>query len=209
MPLLQNPSRTLSVVYRVALVAIVASVTGCLGETIKVGPFPVAIAAGDGAIDPADLGDRAGKFGIVEIEVPLCGLPTLEEIRATVRANLSDTIAPIFTLTDLRLDQFVLTANTGTFNGITSVSAFFQAPGSSPGILNSIHLGTATALGNFGQEIVLRPGSHVNLLDLLSDSESGECPTLLLILSGIAPSAPIAWQGDLFADAFGEISIDF
>jgi len=195
--------------YRIAFVALIVGLTGCLGEAIKVGPFPVAIAAGDGAIDPADLGDQAGKFGIVEIELPLCGLPTLDEIHETVRANLSDTIAPIFTLTELRLDELILTANTGTFTGVTSVSAFFRPAGSSGGILNSTHLGTAAAPGNFGQEIVLRPGNDVNLLDLISDSESDECPTLLLIISGIAPSAPIQWQGDLFADAYGEISIEF
>ncbi len=189
------------------------SLTGCTDGGIKVGPFPVALAIGDGVLDPETLNATPGEFGVHIAAIPLCNLPTREEIGETVKETADTGLLPEFELTELLLNEFVLTANSGSFAGITSVSAFYFASGEVPEsaleFASGVYLGTSADIKGHATEIVLAPPSSVDLLNLIDAVKEDSCPAIGFVVTGITPSEPIAWQGDLFADAYGTIDFGF
>lgn len=194
--------------YFLILLALPVALAACT-DGIKVGPYPVALAVGDGVLAPDELPVAPGKFGVFTVELPVCDIPSRAEIDAVVASGLPSAIAPIFTLTELNIAEFVLTANEGSFAGVTSVTAYLTPAGQDKGFLGGTRLGTSASIKGHGEEVVLNPPGEVNVLNLLPGEDALDCPTITFIVTGIAPDTAIAWQGDLFLDAYGELTSPF
>jgi hypothetical protein len=185
------------------------ALTACDGAGVKVGPFPVAVDLGSGTFSAESLGVPAGTKGTTSFELPLCNLPSEDDLNVLLAENVDETVARLVSLSEIIVRDVTLLATRGDFGGLTAIAVFY-VPAPLLGIPQlPVALGSATALEGFGVEVNLQPLNEVNLLDVVRENDSNpgdECPTLLVVLTGEVPASPIDWEAMIMADVYGLLS---
>ena len=189
-----------------ALLAVCVVCAACLPDrSFRVGPYPFVFDVGAGEFDAAGLPILRGLNGTVEHRVSLCDVFGGVDVDALVEANLDDSVAPFFTLSEVIMKRLTILATQGSFDQVTDVELYFisELPGEGPVLLSQ-----ASSAGGFDMEIVLEPEFEIDLLPVIRDIEAnpdGPCPELLFIVQGTSGFDTVQWQAQAFADIYGEL----
>jgi len=187
------------------LAAGVAAVLGGLTGCDRLMPFKFTVPVELGTYD---LGDLVGAAGGTAPSVPICNLPTQDDVDALARAQLGDFVGKLIQVDAMDLTGVKITAEQGDFGFLTSLGLqWVSQPGQAP-----IDLGTAQAAAGFGSEIVVTPPEPVDFLPFISDgkqSGSSQCGTLKMSFDGTLPDAaqaPVA-HGVARVEVIGHVEL--
>jgi len=186
--------------------------TGCVGEAgIEVGPYPIQVPVDEGALDPSLLDVPGGSTGTIELPpIPLCDLPSEEEVNDLVAESADDITAAFFSVSRIIADEFVLTATSGSFDTIPELRLFYEEPGFRGLFEPPVLVAESVSPSGFGMEVVLVPEFEIDLLDVIRERDedsNAPCPNLILEVTGTVPERPITWYADLFAAVYGRVGI--
>jgi hypothetical protein len=191
------------------LTLIMASLAGCSGRSIEIGPIRVTAPLGEGTL-LADMFSSKGLVPITRTE-DLCNLPTEEQLQESVlqagNINLSDFVR----LSRLEVVETTFTATSGDFNFVSEVSVRY-IPAPIDGVdQDPVELGSASNPNGLGTIITLVPPETVDLLDLIranDDNPSDECPQLEIVATArTVPSQDVTFTIDTTIDAFARVGI--
>lgn len=177
---------------------------------LRIGPFPIAVDAGEGEFSSGLLGLPVGLRGTYDVEHPVCQLPTEEQVQKIVHESAGDAFSSHFTLTDIPLTNVTFTALQGDFRSITDVELFFQPKPRKGRRQSPVRIGSARSASGFGVEINVAAEGGLDLLRLVRENDenpSEECNAVLIRVTGRVPERPIRWFAEVFGDAYGILGL--
>ncbi len=200
--------RILRAIASVALVCTLAGLTtvACTGNgTLKLGPFQIMVPAGEGML----LRDLFLPKIVISNKEEVCDLPSEAEIAAMAGSVGGIDLSSIIAVSDLNLVQTIVTATSGDFSFLTEITVRWIPAPVNGQEQTPIVLGTASAPGGFGTQIVLVPTSPVDLIELIRMNDantSDDCPMIELEVDASGPPlSDVSYTVDLDIDAFVEI----
>ncbi|NIA12479.1 MAG: hypothetical protein GWP08_00255 [Nitrospiraceae bacterium] len=180
-------------------------------------PFAFDISINLGTYDLSALQVYAGLFAGAEIPedfeapaLPVCNLPTQEEIRELVSEAAGDWVANLIHLKAMNLVATELTAISGDFDDLTYLSLQWQ-PKPLGGVAQpSVNLGTADSALGLGTQILLGPPVPVDFLALIEDDAANpatECASLGIDVDGVVPSTVPVMAVTVTLNVVGEVRL--
>ncbi|HOF39672.1 MAG TPA: hypothetical protein PLD73_06330 [Candidatus Hydrogenedentes bacterium] len=181
-------------------------VLGCGSGGPEAGPFRYEFTAASGTL-LRDLFLPKQTLGI-RVTRDFCSMPTENEVQSYLTEVSGFNVSRLVRVSRLELVEMAITATSGRFDAVTSMSLYYLPAGNPAG---EILLGTASSPTGFGDTIVLIPSSRVDFLDLIKEDDAysgSECPKLRIELSfGGLPSIDIAYRVDVSLDAYVRLQV--
>ncbi len=138
--------------------------------------------------------------------IPVCTLPTEEDMRDMVREAAGGFIASVFEIDRLELKTITLNATEGGFDGITEMTLLWQPLGLLPWQFREI--GAASDPAGFQESVVLVPPAGVDFLDLIEDAKKTAwlgCPSVRFDVKGVVPETLPVWNVSATVRAVGHV----
>ncbi len=164
-------------------VMVFGGVTGC----DRMLPFSFSVPVDLGTYDVGALLSAGGAAGPA---IPVCSLPTNDDIEKMARDNLGDLVGNLIEVDAMDLSNVTLTALQGDFTFVTSLGLQWQPKPLNGVAQPPVDLGTVADAQGFGDEIVITPADPVDFLALINDNEDNPasgCPSLNMDFTGALP----------------------
>jgi len=178
--------------------------TGCDTKGLVLGPYPLVLELGAGEIPADAFGEGIpGVPAPVTLRMDYCTMPTEEQIAIALEDTVGPGLASVLRIGSIELESIRIDATAGDFSSLYALVLHY-IPGSATA-LGRVELGSAFSLTGFGSEVVLHPGSQVDLLDPIRENADGapqDCPQLELFLVGTAPEQAVAWTAEAMVDVY-------
>lgn len=142
--------------------------------------------------------------------LPVCDLPTQDDIKEIVRQNLGEWVANLITLDEMNLVETKLEALQGNFATITHVALKWRPEPVDDVEQPFVNLGTDDAPSGFGTDIVLAPEEQVDFLELIDEAAanpSTECASLNMDVSGTVPADLPVWEVTVTVEIVGHVQL--
>lgn len=189
-------------------IAVVMSV-GCSPEGTPVGPVAVAVSLGGGSLDPSAFSALPpGEAGQIAFRQDFCQMPTEDLVTQAVPSLGPVGLSDLVELTSIELMGITLTATTGDFAFVREMVVRYVPKPMNGQEAEPVELGRASSATGFGSALFLEPTHPVDLLELIRESDANPasgCPQLEILVTGVAPEQPVAWQGEAEADVYGVV----
>lgn len=187
---------------------VLCATVGCLGGVVEVGPIRFTANVGEGTL-LKDLFLPKGGGPTVMYQEDLCNLPSESDLEERFLQVGGVDISNFIRLDGLELVETKLTATSGNFNFLSSVTvSYIPAPVNGQD-QDPVVLGTATNQSGLGTEISLVPPEPVDFLDLIQendDNPSQECPKLKVEMTPRAiPLQDVDYDVDVTVDAYAQV----
>lgn len=192
--------------YSLIAAALFATV-GCFGGFIEVGPVRFTADVGEGTLF-ADLFLPKGGPNVM-YEEDLCNLPSESELEERFLQVGGVDISNFIRLSGLELVETKLTADSGNFNFLSSITvSYIPAPVNGQD-QDPVVLGTASNSNGLGTEISLVPPEPVDFLDLIRENDenpSQECPKLKVEMTPRSiPLQDVDYTIEATVDAYAQV----
>ena len=205
---------------RASLILVAACGAVALAGTLNVGCNPVIPFAFDitiplGTYDfealEVFLGFAAGEDipdGFEAPGLPVCNLPTQEDIHDLVLEHVGEFVANLIHLEQMNLISFDMHATQGDFSTITYLSVFWQPKPVDEVEQDPVDLGTADAPSGFGTDIALVPEDPVDFLVLIDNEAANPAPGCAILnmdIDGTVPADIPIWCISATVNVVGQI----
>ncbi len=191
-------------VVAICLAAGTSNLFGC-GAGFEVGPEQITIDVQGGTLAQADFQKAAAT-----IPVDLCDLPTEAELKEELQNAVPGIdLANLVQFSRMEIVNATVTATSGTFLGVDSVTAEYVPKPVGGQAQTPISLGSVTAPPAMGTTLVFTPPSTVDMLALVraNDANSGPgCPQINTVFTATtAPSGGVTWTTTITVNVWARI----
>ncbi|MDZ4858952.1 MAG: hypothetical protein SGI88_08195 [Candidatus Hydrogenedentes bacterium] len=192
--------RSVPVVIAMAL----ALATACTPDgNLIVGPVRITANIGEASFAETLFGLKGAT---ITHRQEFCDMPTEEELSEQLQGEGSFDITRFIRPNRLELVETTITATSGNFDFLTGMTVrYIPRPGAGPTVV----LGTASASGGFGTEIVLVPEDGVDFLELIranDESQSDQCSKIEYQMTfQSVPLQDVEYRLDITVDGYVEL----
>lgn len=187
--------------------AIALFAAGCIGGFLEVGPVRFTANVGEGTV-LQDLFLPKGAPSI-SYQEDLCEIPSETDLESKFMQIGGVDVSNFIRLSGLELVQTKITATSGNFNFLSSMTVRYIPAPVNGQAQNAIVLGTATNPNGLGTEVNLVPPGPVDFLDLIrenDDNPSAECPKLEIEMTPRSiPLQDVDYTADVTVDAYAQV----
>ena len=141
----------------------------------------------------------------MQFDRQICEMPSLSDINGYIETAVGSTIAEHIEITQVNLEEVTLTAQSGaTWDFIQSIEVdYLPADGGA-----ATTLGSATApAGGFGSELSITPVAGLGFLELISENDGTNCPSIRVSLVGTPPTNDITFDVEISVQACARITL--
>jgi hypothetical protein len=207
----RSQSRCGAVLILAGMLFAAGTLTGC-GVSI---PFSVTVPLNLGTgFSLGDFGSLAAGQEIPSdtgaLSVPLCSLPSTDDIMSAINQSSLGFLASLFTLTGVHLLDITLTPTAGNFQSFTSINAQLKPAPVDGEEQPAVDLGTAADANGLGSPVILQPVTPPDFLSIIDTEPVNpptDCPKLEVNVAGHVPETNPVWGIAVTVKVSGEIGL--
>lgn len=142
--------------------------------------------------------------------LPVCDLPTQDEIRELVSQAAGDWVANLIHIDEMDLLRVHLAASLGDFGSLTRMTLQWN-PKPVHGLEQPpVDLGSAHDPAGLGAEVFLVPAEPVDFLELIEDDAANPaegCPSFQVGVEGVVPDTLPVWEVTAEVEVIGTVHL--
>jgi len=142
--------------------------------------------------------------------LPVCDLPTQDEIRELVSQAAGDWVANLIVIDEMELQNVRLSASSGDFDSLTGITLQWNPKPVDGSEQPPVDLGAAHDPAGLGAEVVLVPGEPVDFLELIENDAANPaegCPSFQVGVEGVVPDTLPVWEVTAEVEVVGTVHL--